>query len=1172
MSKLSDSEERKVIRTLFDENINVEAGAGTGKTHEMVTRIINGLEKNIFTIDKIVIITYTKSAAAEMKGRIIQKLKEFAANENESNVANTKTNSNSNENENDTSSNVANVNANANENETASNNANANKNNNQNDNEINIAISNAKTNVNTNQNIISNENETASNNANASINITPTSNANAKDFKYDIKYEKNIFSNQLKKINNARISTVHSFCQALLKERPVEAGFDPHFEIIEDNSEIIDEVLNILLEKTLSKTHKTVDKNYIEIGELFKELLLENKYSIDDEYGYKQGYTFKKLIKILVQYRELEIVNPKKLDFETEKNKIIDLTCKYINLFNQFPKLIDKILVIKSFYEELNDADVKRTIEEINQLKYKPGNTGGKAAKELRDEWKNEYEIIKKRIIYALKYPDLKLRFERLQILFSEVKKLYNEILIKKSCIDFTGILMQTRDLLKNNPEVREYFRNKYTHYFIDEFQDTDPLQAEIVSYLCCKKDNKEKDWEKIEYEEGKLFIIGDPKQSIYKFGRADISIYSKMCSRISKKVELTTNFRSQKNIIDYVNKFFKDRIKKKKCYQPDYFDLNVRPDIDKNTDSKIISVSSTNLNLDLSNLKSDELREEEAKLTVCKLLQAKKTKLFNSWRDVTILFKHYSILHFLQKYLEGANIPYWVSGGRSYFARTEIKDLLVFLKALADPTDSLAVLATLKGPFFGFSDKEIWSAYKKDHWTFNYLKLIEDPENEIEEAFIKIKYLHYKTYNELPSHIINRIIYDPTFTATLYNTYRGTEKLKNLFKAAEFVRHHGITSFKEMVQILDKAVKEKLEMGDLDLNADTGDSVKLMTIHKAKGLQNKVIYLCDTTSNETRKNNIIQLDRKLYIGFDSFQCYTFPDIQAVDNEKNQAEVERLRYVVATRAENHFIFNDFNDCKNAKGNFVSHFFNNLNDLVIQEKIDTSKYKFNDVYISANEIQPEYDSSAEKEKNQWLKEYSDTKSKAEVLRYKKLSPSRLSDDILAEDKTIEIKFELKDDDYIGFLAVKNKSSDVLGNVVHKAMEYLEKVNENQIKNLIESLIKEYNLTETVENVLKIIKKIREHPVYKRSLKSKEVYRELPVKFTDEENNLYDGVIDLLFKENDKWILADYKISSNDEKTLIKKYEKQLRAYQFGLKQSGLCNNLDEIHIIKVSYRK
>lgn len=1063
MKDLKDNKEREIIRTIFDKNINVEAGAGTGKTHEMVTRIINGLERKIFTIDKIVIITYTKSAAAEMKGRIIQKLKEFSAKEKGSS-------------------------------------------------------------------------------------------------------DNNIFSIQLKKINNARISTVHSFCQALLKERPVEAGFDPHFEIIENNDEIVDEVLNILLEKTFSKNHKSSDKNYIEIGKLFKELLLENNYSINNEYG----NNLQNLIQLLVQYRELALVNPIKLDFETENKAMLDLINEYISNFAPFPKLQEKISAIKPFFENLNDSNTEATITELNNLKVNEGNSGGKDAKELRDEWKEKYNTIKSRIIYALNYPELEIRFQRLQTLFSEVKEIYNELLIKKSCIDFTGILMQTRDLLKNNLEVREYFKNKYTHYFIDEFQDTDPLQAEIVSYLCCQKGETEKDWEKIEYEEGKLFIIGDPKQSIYKFGRADIAIYSKMCSRITKKVELTTNFRSEKNIINYVNNFFKDRIQKKEDYQPDYFSLNVRPNIDQKSNSKIIAVSSKIFNDNPENLKADEIRKKEAKLTVCKLLQAKNNNLFSKWSDVTVLFKHYTILPFLQKYLEGAGIPYWVSGGRSYFARPEIKDLLVLLKALADPTDSLSVLATLKGPFFGFSDKEIWLAKQKENWTFNYLKPIEEPENEIEEAFVEIKALHFKTYNEPPAHIINRIIYNPKYTTTLFNTYRGDEKLKNLFKAAEYVRHHGVTSFSEMVNTLDEAVKDKIEMGDLDLNADTGNSIKLMTIYKAKGLQNKVIYLCDTTSRETRNNSLIQSDKNLYFGFKNFQCITFPKIQAIDKEKNEAEVERLRYVVATRAENHFIFNNFPHNTNTKNKFISHFFNNLDKSVVQEEIDTDEFEFTDVYTSCKEIKPEYDASIEKEKNEWFKQYSDTKNKAEIFKYKKLSPSKLTDNILSEEDNIDIKFELKDNDYTGFYAVKSKSSDMLGNLIHKIMEHIETVQPNSINQFIQALIKEYNLSETVENILIIVNKIREHSVYQRALKAKEVHRELPIKFTDEDNNIYDGVIDLLFRENDKWILADYKISQKNENILKNKYEKQLRAYSYGLKQSGLCHDLDEIHIIPISF--
>ena len=133
----------------------------------------------------------------------------------------------------------------------------------------------------------------------------------------------------------------------------------------------------------------------------------------------------------------------------------------------------------------------------------------------------------------------------------------------ERSLLNFQDLLMATAYMLRTKREVRQYFKQRITHLLVDEFQDTDPIQAEIIM-LLTGKENSENDWRKLKPKPGSLFVVGDPKQSIYRFRRADIDIYNQVKSIFQKGAGevllLTTNFRSLTPIADITNEVFKTK------------------------------------------------------------------------------------------------------------------------------------------------------------------------------------------------------------------------------------------------------------------------------------------------------------------------------------------------------------------------------------------------------------------------------------------------------------------------------------------------------------------------------------------------------------------------------------------------------------------------------------
>lgn len=1063
--KLNDANARNIIEQNFENNICVEAGAGSGKTFEMVERIFNGLKNKKFQIDKIVVITFTKKATAEMKSRIIEKIKS--------------------------------------------------------------EIDDKKTEI------------------------------------------SEYLKEQLLKINSARISTIHSFCQSILKERPVEAGIDPFFEVLEDASEIFQQSMNEFIEKYLISVPKRDDSLHNSIQEILTELIMETDYTLLNK-GTFHEKSIENLLRIFVYHRDSEICEPAEYKVKDVKNELNSLIREYKEIFRPDAKLTD---FIKQFEQDFNSVDIS-DIEAIENLNYKT-RAGKTDFKEHKNEWKQRCETLIEKLIYAVKYPELKNRIANLKILSEEFIRIYDDNMTEKSKIDLVDLLLKTRDILKYNRQIREYYKNRYTNYFIDEFQDTDPLQSEIICYLCEKENQFADNWENLELKQGKLFIIGDPKQSIFRFRRADIEIYTKIVNKINNKVELTTNFRSNAGILNFVNSVFDERIKKEGDYQPEYKALNLSPQkIQSEKNGKIIAVKSKKY---IEQLSGDEkkpnvhtIRTEEANLTASWLLK-NKNKLFDKWQDVTILFKQYNILSYLQEIFDEVNIPYTVSGGKSYFARYEIKSLLSLMKAIADPTDSISIMAVLKGPFMGYSDKEIWNWYKSKNESdkifnpFNYRIYIDEPKSEIEKSLKLIQKFHYRAYRSNPVDIIFEIVNSSDFTAAIAAGYKGNERLQNLIKAIEFLRSINENNYFDLVDRFEEAVVNNIEMGDLDLSAQTEDAVKMMTIYKAKGLENKIVYLADSCSTDIKINKLFVLNNYLYLDEKNFQSFEYKQILESEKKRNEAESERLRYVTVTRAKEYFVMNMFEGYNDKSFSAQIYTYFTKENQVSEEILDTEKSDAFDPDDSYEKIKLIDNDEINNKKSQWKKSIETSLQNSAKPVFIKQTPSKLKKEEFTND--FKLILDISENNF-GTKFIQSEENFQIGTVIHLLLELGENCENKKLSQILKNLKQEFKIELSIENLIELYRKITDSKIYKRSLEAKRIFRELPVKFCDDSGNYYDGIIDLLFEENDGWVLVDYKIiflCSKEEITqTIKKYEQQLNAYKFALSKLGI--NIKEMHLV------
>ncbi|MGH7329777.1 MAG: UvrD-helicase domain-containing protein, partial [Polyangiaceae bacterium] len=289
----------------------------------------------------------------------------------------------------------------------------------------------------------------------------------------------------------------------------------------------------------------------------------------------------------------------------------------------------------------------------------------------------------------------------------------YNERKRRAGKLDFTDLLVSARDLVRDRVDVRRYLQNRFTHLFIDEFQDTDPLQAEIL-LLLSSDDPAQSDWLKVQPKPGKLFLVGDPKQSIYKFRRADMVLYRQIRDALIERgvglASLTKSYRSVRNIQHFINAAFESEMDGDAASgQADWAPLGEnRPDTDARPSVIVLPVPSPYK----KRLSKEAIAEcfPPAIAAFVEWILDKKRWGFEP-RDIAILFRKRTfgkidLTRECVRGLEARNIPHLLAGSKSFHRREEIETMRAALAAIEWPDDELNVFATLKGSLFAISDE----------------------------------------------------------------------------------------------------------------------------------------------------------------------------------------------------------------------------------------------------------------------------------------------------------------------------------------------------------------------------------------------------------------------------------------------------------------------------------
>ena len=1059
---------------------------------------------------------------------------------------------------------------------------------------------------------------------------------------------------QIAILHTAQITTIDSFCLFILKNHFEEIGIDPAFSI--GNEGELKELQDEAFDDALEQAFKEAKPSFLNLVEMyapkgkygtFKDIVIKLATTVDST-----PFPFDTLEKCIVKDIEdvwdlgfvhfiedyeneflMEALNEyyyvKDLTEGSALSKHYDEACAEISFVNSLLEngfefrsraflSHEKIKLLyggKKFNEE--ETEIKQDADEY--IKH-----AGKILDDLKKEFhyitpeqfeeltKGGYLVTNALIEFVISYMKLfdSKKRDKCVISFSDMEHMALDILVENN----NGILSPTQTALT--------YRDYYDEVMIDEYQDSNDVQETILSIIS-----------KDEETTGNRFMVGDIKQSIYGFRHAKPEIFKEKCERYEKddtgkneRINLTRNFRSRKEVIDAVNFVFERCMKDNVggiSYDKNerlYLGLEDYPISPSDNKAELLYVDDKEFQEDPNYQSFD--KDDIEPIMVAKRIRElvdQNTKVYdkktNSMRDmkysdIAILMRSMSgnrdVL--FQKALKDEGIPAYVISKTGYYSATEVQLILNFLSIVDNPRQDLPLLNVMHSFIGGFSEEEIARirkyGKKKRLIDSMYLYIIEG-----DDESIKDRINHFtEDIDELRKHSMYmsasemlREIYDKyEYTAMVSSLPGGEQRLANvkfLLETADEFENQGIYCIHDFVKYIEK-LKARQDMGEANMLDENADVVRIMTIHKSKGLEFPICFVSSMHTKFRSATDDILYDEEFGIGSETFNLEkrtkssspVWNAIHVKEYIEALGEEIRILYVAMTRAREKLIMTG-RLYKNVDSREELSFVNMLNAESFMELV-YPLIKENSELFTIKKYEPsDFETSGivnEVERESQRKELENIEAKSDFNEFTyphssldslfvKTTVSELKKEAYLEkeegENTLYHETEKKIPKIISEAASENEGAK-RGSAYHRVMELMDFVNiydgdilnnlrthrKKMVDNLYiyeedDALVSEKKIVDFLNTDLckrmseasKIGKLYLEQP-FVLSVNAHEVRDEFP----DDERVLVQGVIDVYFEENGKLVLMDYKtdkVDSADE--LIKRYKTQLDYYSEAL---------------------
>jgi ATP-dependent exoDNAse (exonuclease V) beta subunit len=824
-----DADARCAIAEDLDTTLVVEAAAGTGKTTELVNRILRVLATGRAKMDEIVAVTFTEKAAGELKLRLRESLERARAD------------------------------------------------------------------------------------------------ATNDD-------ERDRLELALAKLEEAHVNTIHGFCAELLRERPVEAGVDPLFTVL--TAAQADRLYARAFQTWLQETLKNPPDGV-------RRALARTSFGPDRDGPIDR---LRNAGRTLAEWRQFPQAWARPAfdraaaldDVVAQLHRLADVTSApsyerdslYIDTA-AVRRLSRQIRLEASFGQRNLEAWEARLID-LGRDRGITRTRKGSGARFGKDVSRTEVLAARDTLYGAL------LQFRRdadadlaaaLQHELAGATAGYQELKAAAGALDFTDLLARARDLIRDDEPVRTHLQKKFVRIFVDEFQDTDPIQAEILLLLA---DNAP----------GKLFIVGDPKQAIYRFRGTDVGTYwdvsRELAANGGRVLQLTTSYRSVPAIQRFVNAAFSQEMTAdERTLQAGYVPLSPFRDPNDAQPAVVALPVPTPYGRSAYVRVSAKAIEESLPDAVGGFIEWLLES--SGWtidgkpiqpRDIAILFRRFvnfgeDVTRRYIDAIEARGIAHLLIGGKAFHGREEVETIRAALAAIEWPDDELSVFSTLKGSLFAIDDEHLLE-FRHRFGMFHPFRvpkelggnsgadlvLTGEPTAQLMPIALALRLLQqlHRGRNHRPvADTIGRLLAETRAHVGFILRPAGEQALANVLHVAELARQYeagGGISFRGFIDEL-RAAADATEAAEAPILEEGSDGVRLMTVHKAKGLEFPVVILADMTCHMSRN------EASRYLHASSGLCamkiggwapHELHEHETDEVDRDRAEGVRLAYVAATRA------------------------------------------------------------------------------------------------------------------------------------------------------------------------------------------------------------------------------------------------------------------------------
>ena len=732
----------------------------------------------------------------------------------------------------------------------------------------------------------------------------------------------------------ARVGTIHAFCADLLRERPIEAGIDPLFEVAaeDDSQRLLDQAFENWFQRILEDPPPGVRR------------VLRRRPGFGRGDGPSDA--LRTAAATLIEHRDFPAAWQRvSFDRKAATDEVMDALAAVGELTARAKRADD--------YLARSTAEIGRFVAENGLREAVRGRDYDSLEAELRGlsrarswRWKGsprwpfgkdlpradvvaQRDAAKRRLDHFLADADADLA-PLLQAELRPVIGEYEDLKRREGVLDFLDLLVRARDLLRDDEVVRADVQRRFTHYFVDEFQDTDPLQAEIL-LLLAGDDPRRCDWQKVRPVPGKLFFVGDPKQAIYRFRRADVAVYEAvkrhLLARGAEVLYLRTSFRGVRPIQQLVNACFEPvmsggsgdggqaeyvALEESRPARSDQPAIVALPVPAPYSDYGQITKWSIDRSFPVAVgafvdwlVRESGWRVEEGGELVD--LQP---------RHVCILFRRFKrfrddVTREYVRALEIRQVPHVLVGGRSFHDREEVLAIRNAMAAIEWPEDDLRVFATLRGPFFALGDDALLSLRGRCGRLHPLRRFDSDDlsadEAQVVEALGVLAELHFARNRRPIADTVARFLAAVRAHAGIAIWPTGEQALANCLRIIDMARRFeraGARSFRSFVERMEHDAERGIAEEAPAVEEGT-EGVRIMTVHRAKGLEFPVVILADPTCSLARATASRHVDPSRNLWAEPLcGCSPLDLLQAEQEEvqRDRDEGVRIAYVAATRA------------------------------------------------------------------------------------------------------------------------------------------------------------------------------------------------------------------------------------------------------------------------------